>query len=119
MAKKTTKTIKKTKEKPKKEPLKIDKQAAKFDRLPPQNIEAEQSVLGSLMLDRDAVIKVSDILGPADFYRGAHQFIFETMLELFERNEPIDLLSASIIIQLPENNFRCFQLDLSIFVYRI
>ena len=75
--------------------IKIDKQAAEFDRLPPQNIEAEQSVLGSLMLDKDAIIKVSDILRPEDFYRGAHQFIFETMLELFEQNEPIDLLSVS------------------------
>jgi len=88
-------TKKQLKRQPKKEPLKIDKQAAKFDRLPPQNIEAEQSVLGSLMLDKDAVIKVSDILKSEDFYRGAHQFIFETMLELYGQNEPIDLLSVS------------------------
>ncbi len=95
MAKKATKTTKKTQGKPKKESLKIDKQAAQFDRLPPQNIEAEQSVLGSLMLDKDAVVKVSDILRAEDFYRGVHQSIFETMLELFEQNEPIDLLSVS------------------------
>ena len=79
----------------KKEPLKVDKQAPLFDRLPPQNIEAEQSVLGSLMLDKDAVIKVSDVLRSEDFYRGAHQSIFETMIELFNQNEPIDLLSVS------------------------
>jgi len=84
---KTKKTIKK--------PIKIDKQAPKLDRLPPQSIEAEQSVLGSLMLDKDAIVKISDILKPEDFYRGAHQLIFETMLELFEQGEPIDLLSIS------------------------
>ncbi len=78
-----------------KEPIKIETPAIQFDRLPPQNIEAEQSVLGSLMLDKDAVIKVSDILKPEDFYRGSHKMIFETMLELFEQNEPIDLLSMS------------------------
>ena len=88
-------TKKQLKRQPKKELLKIDKQAAKFDRLPPQNIEAEQSVLGSLMLDKDAVVKISDVLRPEDFYRGTHQAIFEVMLELFEQNEPIDLLSVS------------------------
>lgn len=91
----TKKQTEQPRRRPKKEPLKIDKQAAKFDRLPPQNIEAEQSVLGSLMLAKDAIIKVSDILRPADFYRGAHQLIFETMLELYGQNEPIDLLSIS------------------------
>ncbi len=67
----------------------------KTDRLPPQNTEAEQSVLGALMLDKDAIIKVSDFLSPEDFYRSAHAVIYETMLELFEQNEPIDLLSVS------------------------
>lgn len=86
------KQVKKQLEKPS---INIDKQAAQFDRLPPQNIEAEQSVLGSLMLNKDAFIKISDILTPDDFYRGAHQIIFETALKLFEQNEPIDLLSVS------------------------
>ena len=63
------KTKKQTKGQSKKEPLKIDKQAAKFDRLPPQNIEAEQSVLGSMMLDKDAAIKISDILQVEDFFQ--------------------------------------------------
>ena len=49
-------------------------------RLPPQNIEAEQSVLGSLMLDKEAVIRVADILKPEDFYRGIHADIYQTML---------------------------------------
>lgn len=64
-------------------------------RLPPQNIEAEQSVLGALMLDKDAVIKVADILKPDDFYRGSHNNIYQVMIDLFDKNEPIDLLSLT------------------------
>lgn len=65
------------------------------DRLPPQNLEAEQSVLGALMLDKDAIIKVVDILRPGDFYRQAHNLIYEAMLDLYEKNEPIDILSLT------------------------
>jgi replicative DNA helicase len=64
-------------------------------RLPPQNIEAEQSVLGSLMLDKEAIIKIADILEPDDFYRGTHTNIYQAMLDLYEKNEPIDLLSLT------------------------
>ena len=64
-------------------------------RLPPQNIEAEQSVLGSLMLDKDAIIRVADILKSDDFYRGIHTNIYQVMLELYDKNEPIDLLSLT------------------------
>lgn len=68
-------------------------------RLPPQNIEAEQSVLGSLMLDKDAIIKIADILSPDDFYRGSHADIYQAMIELFEKNEPIDLLSLTNLLE--------------------
>ncbi|MEA2113316.1 MAG: replicative DNA helicase, partial [Patescibacteria group bacterium] len=64
-------------------------------RLPPQNIEAEQSVLGSLMLDKEAIIKIADILEPDDFYKGIHGNIYEIMLGLYAKNEPIDLLSLT------------------------
>ncbi len=64
-------------------------------RIPPQNIEAEMSVLGSLMLDKNAVIKVADFLRPEDFYKEANRMIFEVMLELYEDREPIDVLSLS------------------------
>ena len=67
----------------------------KLDKLPPQSIEAEQSVLGSVLLDKKAIVKIADILKPDDFYRDVHKFIFKTMLELFEKNEPIDLMSVS------------------------
>ncbi len=64
-----------------------------LERLTPQNIEAEQSFLGSLLLDKDAMVKVADMLQPDDFYLDKHRRIFESMLDLYRRNEPIDLLS--------------------------
>ena len=65
------------------------------DKLPPQNIEAEQSVLGSLMIDKNAIIKISDLLSAEDFYKNSHGKIYEAMLYLYEHHEPIDLLSLS------------------------
>ncbi|MBI5370285.1 replicative DNA helicase [Candidatus Uhrbacteria bacterium] len=62
-------------------------------RVPPQNIEAEQSLLGCLLIDQDAVVRIADRLMSDDFYRPAHQKIFEVMLDLFERHDPIDILS--------------------------
>lgn len=64
------------------------------DKLPPQSIEAEKSVLGSLMLDKNAIVKVVDFIQPKDFYKGNHQAIYQVCLELFERGEPIDLLTV-------------------------
>ena len=66
-----------------------------LDRLPPQNIEAEASVLGSLMLDKDAIIKVADVIRGDDFYEYRHKLIYEAILELFERNTSIDILTVS------------------------
>ncbi len=66
-----------------------------MEKLPPQNIEAEQSLLGSLMLDPDAIFKVSDFLLPRDFYKINHQRIYEVMIALMEKREAIDLLSVS------------------------
>ena len=63
--------------------------------LPPQNIEAERSVLGSLIIDRGAINKVADFLRPEDFYNRAHQNIYKAVFTLFEKREPIDLLSIS------------------------
>lgn len=65
------------------------------DRLPPQNIEAEQSVLGSLLIDQAAIVKVADIITPTDFYKTIHHDILRAMLEIYERREPIDVLSLS------------------------
>lgn len=65
------------------------------DRIPPQNIEAEQSVLGALLLDREAIIKVADILKPKDFYQKNHRIIFEAIMHLYEKGEPVDLMNVS------------------------
>src|SRR3989344_6718744 len=65
------------------------------DKLPPQSIEAEQYLLGSLMLDKDAIIRVADILTADSFYQKAHQEIYGACRELFEKGEPIDLLSVA------------------------
>jgi replicative DNA helicase len=65
------------------------------DRLPPQNIEAEQSVLGSLLIDPDAIIKVGSFLKPEDFYRETHQMIFAAILTLHDRRQPTDLVTVS------------------------
>jgi len=66
-----------------------------IDRLPPQSIEAEQSVLGSVLIDRDAMIEIADFLKPEDFYRQAHGRIYAVMLDLSERREPIDIVTVS------------------------
>ena len=65
-------------------------------KLPPQNIEAEQAILGSCMLDPDAALKASEILPNAsDFYRGSHQVVFNCVLELLENNQAVDILTVS------------------------
>lgn len=64
-------------------------------RMPPQDNGAEVSTLGSLMLDKDAMYRIADIITPRDFYKPAHQEIFEAMTDLFTRREPIDLLSVT------------------------
>jgi len=65
-----------------------------MERLPPQNVEAEQSLLGSLLIDQDAMIKIGDVTHSEDFYRDSHRVIFECMLDLFDRHEPIDILTV-------------------------
>lgn len=64
-------------------------------RVPPHNIEAEQSVLGSLMLDKDAIIRVADLVKVGDFYKDDHNRIYEAMLALYDEREPIDVLSLA------------------------
>ncbi len=68
-------------------------------QLPPQDIEAEQSVLGSLMIDNNAIVKVADWLTAEDFYRQVHKIIYQAMFDLFEKSEPIDLRSLSSRLQ--------------------
>ena len=65
------------------------------DRIPPQNTEAEQSVLGAILIDATVLDTVAEILKPADFYRQAHQIMYEVMLALQAKNEPIDLVTVT------------------------
>ena len=64
------------------------------DRVPPQNIEAEQSVIGAMLIDKNAVTVVTERLTPEDFYRQAHQLIYSAMLTLHSKNEPIDMVTV-------------------------
>lgn len=66
-----------------------------MERIPPQNIDAEQSVLGAILLDREAIYKAMKILQPEDFYREGHKIIYETMLLLNESGSPVDLITVS------------------------
>ncbi|MEX2090786.1 MAG: DnaB-like helicase N-terminal domain-containing protein, partial [Candidatus Paceibacterota bacterium] len=65
------------------------------DKLPPQNIDAEKSLLGSILIDRESINKVADYLKAQDFYQRGHQIIYEAVMALFDRREPIDLLNLS------------------------
>ncbi|HET7577827.1 MAG TPA: replicative DNA helicase [Bacillales bacterium] len=69
------------------------------DRTPPQNMEAEQAVLGAIFLRPEAITLASERLLPEDFYRAAHQRIFDVMLVLSEKSEPIDLVTVTSELQ--------------------
>ncbi|TZE80853.1 replicative DNA helicase [Calorimonas adulescens] len=63
-------------------------------RVPPHSIEAEVSVLGAMMLDKEAVVEASEIITRDDFYRDSHKILFDVMMELFEKGEPVDLVTV-------------------------
>jgi replicative DNA helicase len=64
-------------------------------KLPPQNLEAEQSVLGGILIENEAINRVMEILDPDDFYRDAHRKIFNALINLSERDEPADLITLT------------------------
>ncbi|MBX6377733.1 MAG: replicative DNA helicase [Clostridia bacterium] len=68
---------------------------ASEERLPPQSIEAEQSVLGAMLIERDAILRAADVLTGEDFYREAHRWVFEAILALFDRSEPVDMVTVA------------------------
>jgi len=74
--------------------MKADLDAASF-KLPPQNIEAEQSILGGVLIENDALNTVVEFLEDGDFYREAHQKIFNCMIALSEKSEPLDLITLT------------------------
>ncbi len=65
------------------------------ERVPPQSIDAEMAVLGAILLEPKSITRVVEILEPSNFYRQAHQKIYEAALRLFERNEPVDMLTVA------------------------
>jgi replicative DNA helicase len=69
-------------------------ESARIERLPPQNTEAEEAVLGGLLIDPDAIIRVATIVRPEDFYREKHGWIYDAIQILHERREPVDFLTV-------------------------
>ncbi len=78
--------------------LKTEK-ASSLYHLPPQSLEAEESILSAILVDNDTLLEVLEILSPKDFYRSAHQKIFAAISELFSKSEPIDLVTLSNILR--------------------
>ena len=65
------------------------------ERVPPQNIEAEQAVLGAMLIKKEAIVEVQEILRPDDFYREAHRIVYEAMAELQNNDEAVDLVTLT------------------------
>jgi replicative DNA helicase len=64
-------------------------------KVPPHSLEAEESLLGSLLIDKDAIIKVADLIMPQDFYKDANKIIYDIIKELYSRQEPIDIIAIA------------------------
>ncbi|MDQ4105133.1 MAG: replicative DNA helicase [Actinomycetota bacterium] len=75
--------------------VRLEDHGPAFDRQPPQDITAEQSVLGGMLLSKDAIADVIEVLRPGDFYRPAHQAVFDCILDLYGRGEPADPVTVS------------------------
>ena len=67
--------------------------------LPPQNLEAEASLLSAILIDNTALLEILEVLAPEDFYRSAHQRIFEAITDLFTRSEPVDLVTLANMLK--------------------
>src|SRR5437660_287865 len=68
-------------------------------KVPPHNEDAEQSVLGAILIDKDAINMASEILKPADFYNTVHEIIFDAMLTLYEARNPIDVVTLTTVLK--------------------
>lgn len=71
----------------------INNTTAMLERIPPQSIEAEQAALGAMLLEHEAIARAVELLRPEDFYREAHRTVYRGILDLFNRNEPVDLIT--------------------------
>ena len=79
-------------------PLKIEKDPS-FYHVPPQSLEAEESILSAILVDNDTLPEILEILSPQDFYRSSHQKMFTAITELFSKDEPIDLVTLTNILR--------------------
>lgn len=68
---------------------------SQYERIPPHNDDAEKSVLGSILLDKDALYEVLEILKPEDFYSEMHKEIYSAVIELYRKSQPVDILTVS------------------------
>ncbi|MDF2655321.1 MAG: dnaB [Bacillota bacterium] len=68
---------------------------SQYERIPPHNDDAEKSVLGSILLDKDALFEVLEILRPEDFYSEMHKEIYSAVIELYRKSQPVDILTVS------------------------
>ena len=66
-----------------------------IDRVPPQNIEAEQAVFGAMMIDKEAISKATEILRENDFYRQDHRAVYQVIVDLFSKNQAVDMVTVT------------------------
>ena len=78
------------------------------ERIPPQNIEAEQAVLGAMLLEKRAIGEAMELLRADDFYREAHRLVFEAIKELAQRDEAADLVTVTEQLKKNEINSGCY-----------
>ncbi len=76
-----------------------EQQLTNYLKVPPSNVEAEQAIIGGILINNDALNQVVDLLTPEDFYREAHTALFEGMLELYNASEPIDIITLSEVLR--------------------
>lgn len=72
-------------------------------RVPPHNIEAEQSVLGAMLLDKDAITSVTEVLKGDEFYKESHRVLFDAIIELYSRDEPVDMITLIDLLRSKEH----------------
>ena len=81
--------------------------SAYSDRVPPHNLEAEQAILGGILLDPEALGKALEVIEPGDFYHESHQVIFQQLLDLFEKGDPLDAIALTESLQSRQMLQRC------------
>lgn len=87
--------------------------SSSLQNVPPQNLEAEQSLLGSVLLENEALFKALEIIKTDDFYRESHRQIYQAMIDLYEKNEPADLITVTEVLKEKISSMRSEGLPIS------